>query len=182
MGRGVPPSAPPLNLSSMVRRTTSGRKAATRLERLAGAGLLAAASLAIATPLLATPLDSWEHHCIGEDNSDDQICTTELRSDDKGTEAIFYFARGPKGPAPFVASSESTAFGAMTVQVDDEEPLVADSCDDGICYYKAEKSERLLKLFRNGRTAHVVIDAPDGQNLFDADITLIGFSAAYKLY
>jgi invasion protein IalB len=143
---------------------------------------LAAATFLYSTPLQATPLNSWEYHCVIEDGSSEEVCTTELRSQDKDTEAIFYFARGPKGPVPFVALSETVPFGALKVQVDDEAPLKADSCEDGVCYFEAEKSRLLLQQFRSGRSAHIVIDAPDGRNLFDADITLIGFTAAYKLY
>ena len=146
------------------------------------AACLACAVLVHCPALQATPLDSWEYHCVAEDDSDSEVCTTELRSRDKDTEAIFYFARGPKGPVPFVAISEEAAFGALQVQVDDEEPLQADSCEDGICYFEADKSRQLLRQFQSGRSAHIVIDAPDGRNLFDADITLMGFSAAYKLY
>jgi len=166
----------------MARPKTFGRTRAPWARGFFRGAFLAVAIQLTGPPLQATPLNSWEHHCIVEDDSDEEVCTTELRSQDRDTEAIFYFARGPKGPVPFVALSEHTAFGALTVQVDEEEPLVADSCKDGICFFEAEKSHQLLQQFRSGRAAHIVIDAPDGHNLFDADITLMGFSAAYKLY
>lgn len=144
--------------------------------------LLALLGFAYSPSLMATPLDSWEHRCVAEDDSDDKVCTTELRSRDKDIEAIFYFARGPNGPVPFVALSEEAKFGRLSVKVDDEGALEADSCDDGICYFETEKSSQLLRQFRGGRAAHIVIDGPDGQTLFDSEITLMGFSAAYKLY
>jgi len=68
------------------------------------------------------------------------------------------------------------------VKVDDEDAMKADNCIDGICYFEAEKSRLLLRQFRGGRTAHVTINDRQGRPLFDAPITLMGFSAAYKRY
>ena len=63
-----------------------------------------------------------------------------------------------------------------------EDVLEADNCVDGICYFEESKSRLLLRQFRGGRTAHVTIKDRQGRELFDAPITLMGFSAAYKLY
>ena len=145
-------------------------------------GLLAAFCTASVAPAGATPLNSWEHHCTIDEDSGDKVCTTELRSRDRETEAIFYFARGPRGPVPFVALSEQQSFGALTVQVDDEKPVEADNCVDGICYFEVDKSRLLLRQFRSGRAAHITIHDRQGAELFDSDITLMGFSAAYKRY
>jgi hypothetical protein len=154
----------------------------SRISSLVAGALIAVTVMGHGLPVSATPLNSWEHHCVAEDEGNAKVCTTELRSRDRDIEAIFYFARGPNGPVPFVALSEQAKFGALTVQVDDKDSLEADSCTDGVCYFEADKSRLLIKQFRGGRKAHVVIDAPDGQTLFDSDITLMGFSAAYKLY
>ena len=145
-------------------------------------GLLAVWSILQSAPSMATPLDSWEHHCTVDEGTKEEVCTTEIRSRNKNTEAIFYFARGPRGPVPFVAHSEEQSFGALTVKVDDEEVMEADNCVDGICYFEEAKSRLLLRQFRGGRTAHVTIKDRQGRELFDAPITLMGFTSAYKRY
>jgi invasion protein IalB len=171
-----------IRLFSNPRQHRAMIKATILRTALASLSFLAVWSILHSTASMATPLDSWEHHCTIDEGTKEAVCTTEIRSHDKKTEAIFYFARGPRGPVPFVAHSEEQSFGALTVKVDDEDVLEADNCVDGICYFEESKSRLLLRQFRGGRTAHVTIKDRQGRELFDAPITLMGFSAAYKLY
>jgi invasion protein IalB len=133
-------------------------------------------------PATATPLDAWEMRCVSEDQSDQEICATEIHKTYGGRDFIFYFARGPKGPVPFVAVSEGAPFRRMSVKVDEETPIDADRCEQGMCFFKADKSKKLVQLFRKGKAAHIEIKGPEGVRLFDAEITLYGFTSAYKRY
>ena len=134
------------------------------------------------SPAIATPLDAWEMRCVSEDQSAEKICATEIHKSYDGRDFIFYFARGPKGPVPFVAVSEGAPFRRMSVRVDEETPINADRCEEGMCFFKAGKSKKLVQLFRKGKTAFIMIEGPDRIRLFDAEITLYGFTSAYKRY
>ena len=131
---------------------------------------------------LATPLNAWEHRCISDDDSNEKVCATEFHTRFEERDFVFYFARGPAGPVPFVAQSDDAPFRRMTVKVDDEPDIDADRCEVGFCYFGAEKSRKLINLFRKGLKALVVIEGPGKNRLFDAPITLSGFSSAYKRY
>lgn len=139
-------------------------------------------NLALIPQVGATPLDSWEMRCISDEEQGQEVCATELHARYGGRDFIFYFARGPVGPVPFVAVSEGAPFRQMTVKVDDEPPLDADRCDDGMCFFEASKSRKLVQLFRKGAKALVMIEGPEAPRLFDAEITLSGFTSAYKRY
>lgn len=139
-------------------------------------------ALTLALPALANPMNSWEHTCFKGEESPGQICTTELRALYEGEEFVFYFARGPNGPVPLVALGGELPFTAMTVAVDDQEPVTADSCATGSCHFKAKKSKVLLRQFRKGKFAKIMILGEAAAPLFDGTITLLGFNAAYQRY
>lgn len=133
-------------------------------------------------PALATPLNSWEHTCFKGEGSPGQVCTTELHTVYDGAEFVFYFARGPKGTAPLVAQGGELAFTAMTIAVDENEPVAADNCATGSCHFEAKKSKKLLRQFRKGQIAKIEIMGEGPDRLFDGTITLLGFTAAYQRY
>ncbi len=144
----------------------------------------AAIVVGAAGPADATPLNAWEMRCIQDDDNGTRLCAVELHAQAKGRDFIFYFARGRRGPVPFVAATTalSPPFFDMEVAVDGEAPLKADFCEKDVCYYEEQKSKRLIKLFKKGSEAHITIRDPNSKKLFDSAITLAGFSAAYKRY
>jgi hypothetical protein len=104
---------------------------------------------------MATPLNAWEHRCVEEDDS---------------------HARGPAGPVPFIAQSEGADFQRMVMTVDGKDVLEADRCEAGMCFYEAGKSHKLIRLFRKGKTG------VGGGVLINEELTLTGFTAAYRRY
>ena len=135
-----------------------------------------------AVQVKATPLNAWDLRCIKEDDSKQSVCSTEIHTRFNDKDFLFYFARGPVGPVPFIAHADNLHFSKMTVSVDDKAPLEADSCEIEICYYDRKKSRTLIKQFTRGQSAKIIILGPDGITHFDGTITLIGFSSAYKRY
>ncbi len=131
---------------------------------------------------MATPLNAWEHRCVGEDDSAARVCTTEIVMRYHEHDFLFYFARGPAGPVPFIAQSDGLGFGRMVVTVDGKDVLEADRCEVGMCFFEERKSHKLIRLFRKGKTAHVLIEDLGSRTLFDAELTLTGFTAAYRRY
>ena len=138
----------------------------------------------LAVPAQGTPLNAWELRCVQDDEDGTKLCAVELHAQEHGRDFIFYFARGRRGPVPFVAATTvvSPPFFEMEVAVDGEAPLQADFCEKDVCYYAEKKSRRLIRLFKKGRAAHITIRDPSAKKLFDSVITLAGFSAAYKRY
>lgn len=131
---------------------------------------------------LATPLNAWEHRCVEEEDNSTRVCTTEIAMQYDEHDFLFYFARGPSGPIPFIVQSEGLDFQRMAVTVDDKDTLEADRCEVGVCFFEAQKSHKLIRLFRKGKAAHVLIEAAGSRVLFDAELTLTGFTAAYRRY
>ena len=138
--------------------------------------------LVLTVPAAATPLDAWEHRCFLDEEGETKVCATELHADYQGQDYIFYFARGPKGPVPFIAISQDQPFSRMTVKVDDQEPLETEACERGMCFFEEKKSHLLIKQFRAGAEAWVEIEGKAHEPLFARAITLKGFTSAYKLY
>ncbi len=130
----------------------------------------------------AVPLNSWEHYCFTDENEDGRVCTTELRAVYDDQEFVFYFARGPRGPVPLVVMGTQETLREMTVKVDDQAPLSTENCETGMCYFDVAKSKKLLRQFRRGRSARILILGSGSQVLFDDEITLIGFTAAFRRY
>jgi hypothetical protein len=131
---------------------------------------------------MATPLNAWEHRCVEEDDSQARICSTEIVLQYRGRDFVLYFARGPAGPVPFIAQSEGADFRRMVMTVDGKDILEADRCEAGMCFYEAGKSHKLIRLFRKGNTAHVLIEGVGGEVLISEELTLAGFTAAYRRY
>ncbi len=121
----------------------------------------------------------WNHFCITDMESEETLCTTELSASFNGDEFVFYFAHTAEGDPPFVAAGSERLYSNMTIRVDDKVALSADSCETGLCYFKAEKSATLLRQFTRGNKAYVVIEGTHRSIFFDGEITLVGFSAAF---
>ena len=68
---------------------------------------------------MATPLNAWEHRCVEEDDTSARICTTEIAMHYGDRDFLFYFARGPSGPVPFIVQSDGAGFQRMVVTVDE---------------------------------------------------------------
>lgn len=131
----------------------------------------------------ANPINSWEHRCFSqEETTRDMVCATELRARDSDKEILLYFARGRSGPIPLVAQGENLPFSEMVVWVDDQSPVKADHCRDSLCYYEKEKAHRLIRQFKRGKSATVQITGPENHIVFQQDITLMGFTAAFGMY
>ncbi len=126
----------------------------------------------------ATPLNSWEFQCIHDIESGSKVCTTEMHLMESGVEFVLYFAHTHKGTSPFVAIGDELPFQVMQVQVDDKEPILAETCETGTCFFDKSSSRLLLSQFKKGGTARITISAPNN-TLLDREVTLLGFSAAY---
>ena len=81
-----------------------------------------------------------------------------------------------------IKPSESLLGWRMTVRVDDQPPLATENCETGMCYFDVAKSKKLLRQFRRGRSARILIMGSGSRVLFDGEITLIGFTAAFRRY
>ncbi len=134
----------------------------------------------IILPIGAATAESWDHFCITDMESEETLCTTELSASFNGAEFVFYFAHTSEGNPPFVAAGPERLYSNMTIQVDDEAALSADSCEIGLCFLKTEKSGVLLEQFKRGRKAHIVMEASQRSIGFDREISLAGFSAAFN--
>ena len=139
-----------------------------------GAGWLGAPSAAAAN----TP-NVWVHQCITDLETEQEVCTTELLTIQDGVEFVLYFAHNPDGPAPLVVIGLEETFVEFLVTVDDKEPMRADQCEVGMCYFDAEKSTELLKQFKRGKKAHLRVVMEGDEVVLDKVITLRGFSAEF---
>ncbi|MEM7173372.1 MAG: invasion associated locus B family protein [Pseudomonadota bacterium] len=127
-------------------------------------------------------MNSWEHRCFANDTGEDKICATELHARENGQELVLYFARGKTGPVPLVAQGQVGEYREMTIRVDDLDPVPADHCQKAFCYYEKEKSHQLIRQFKRGRIAQILIEDQKSGVLFQTEITLMGFSAAFGMY
>ena len=127
----------------------------------------------------ANPPNVWVHQCITDLETEQEVCTTELLTIQDGVEFILYFAHNPDGPAPLVVIGLEETFVEFRVTVDDKEPLRADQCEVGMCYFDAEKSAELLKQFKRGKKAHLKVVMEGDEVALDQEISLRGFSAEF---
>ncbi len=127
----------------------------------------------------ANPPNVWAHQCITDLETEEEVCTTELLTIQDGVEFVLYFAHNPDGPAPLVVIGLEETFVEFLVTVDDKEPMRADQCEVGMCYFDAEKSTELLKQFKRGKKAHLRVEMEGDEVVLDKVITLRGFSAEF---
>ncbi len=127
----------------------------------------------------ANPPNVWAHQCITDLETEEEVCTTELLTIQDGVEFVLYFAHNPDGPAPLVVIGLEETFVEFLVTVDDKEPMRADQCEVGMCYFDAEKSTELLKQFKRGKKAHLRVVMEGDEVVLDKVITLRGFSAEF---
>jgi hypothetical protein len=149
------------------------------MHRLLATNVLALSVCLLSAAAGADETGTWQYQCLGDEAAGATICTTEFATFEDGQEFVLYFVRNEKGPSPLVVSGEDEAMSGATVTVDKNDPIVAESCEDGACYFSPENSGILLKQFRKGRTAHVTILGEAQRVVFDRSVTLRGFSAAY---
>lgn len=143
------------------------------------ARLLLAAALCAGAAARASEPDVWRYQCLGDEGLGTEICTTELETSQDNRVFVIYFVHNADGRIPLVVAGEDELFTKVVIKVDDEEPLHADQCDVGSCYFELEKSAALLKQFRKGRTAHVTAATEGARLMLDKNVTLRGFSAAF---
>jgi hypothetical protein len=127
----------------------------------------------------ANELDIWYYQCMEDEESSERLCTTEIVTSAGDQDFLVYFVHGKGGKSPLVISGDEQAFSILTIRVDDKDVLEADECDVGLCYFKIEKSAKLLKLFRKGRRARISILDDRLDTILDAEITLRGFTASF---
>lgn len=116
---------------------------------------------------------------MSDDDTGAEFCTTEILTSFGERDFIIYFAHIKKGVSPLVVAGPEEPYAGLTIQVDKKNPIEADSCEVGLCYFEAKKSSLLLKQFRKGRSAHISISAEDGGIPLNKQITLRGFSAQF---
>jgi hypothetical protein len=138
--------------------------------------------IGLAPVAAAGPPNIWTHQCITDLESQEEICTTEILTLQDGVEFIVYFAHNPQGPAPLVVIGLEEKFIDFTITVDDKDPMTADQCDVGICYFDREKSVELLKQFKRGKKAHLKLIMDGAEIVLDQEITLRGFSVAFAKF
>ncbi len=154
---------------------------------IAAAGL-APAGLVVAGPALfgggarAAEAEAWNFQCMEDEDSGVKICTTEIAASGGGRDFLIYFVHHKGGKSPLVVTGEELKFAATTIKVDREDPVQADKCDVGMCYFELEKSRLLLRQFRKGRRARVSIIDDAFEFLLDQEVTLRGFSATYAKF
>ncbi len=148
--------------------------------------LIAAAGLAPFAPALfgggARAAEAWNFQCMEDEDSGVKICTTEIVASDDGRDFLIYFVHDTGGKSPLVVTGEELKFAATTIKVDQEDPVQADKCDVGMCYFELEKSRLLLRQFRKGRAARVSIIDDALEFILDQEVTLRGFSATYAKF
>ena len=146
--------------------------------------VLALIGLALFAPLdagaRANELEVWYYQCMVDDESSEEICTTEIATSSGNLDFIVYFVHRKDGVSPLVVAGDDQRFSSLIIRVDDKDPIEADECDVGWCYFEAEKSGRLLKQFRKGRRARVSILDDRLDTILDTEITLRGFTASYS--
>jgi len=130
-------------------------------------------------PARANELDIWYYQCMEDEESSERLCTTEIATSAGDQDFLVYFVHSKGGKSPLVVSGDEQDFSSLTIRVDDKDALNADECDVGFCYFKVEKSAKLLKLFRKGRRARISILDGRLDTILDAEITLRGFTASY---
>lgn len=130
----------------------------------------------------ANPPDIWTHQCITDLESQEEICTTEIMTPQDGVEFIVYFAHNPQGPATLVVTGLEEKFIDFTIFVDDKDPIQADQCEIGLCYFLQEKSTELLKQFKRGKKARLKLIMDGDETLLNKEISLRGFSVAYAKF
>ena len=134
--------------------------------------------LCSAGPAGAEDTEAWRYQCLGDEVVGSKICTTELAVLVAGEEFIVYFVHTDKGAPPLVVSGESDAIAAVAIAVDKKDPLTAESCEDGACFFTAKDSRTLMTQFRKGFRAKVTILDTAQRVLFDRVLSLRGFTAA----
>ena len=145
--------------------------------------LIAAAGLApLGDGARAAEAEAWNFQCMEDDDTGEKICTTEIAASDGGRDFLIYFVHDKGGKSPLVVTGEELKFGATTIKVDREDPVQADKCDVGMCYFELEKSRLLLRQFRKGRRARVSIIDNVLEFILDKEVTLRGFSATYAKF
>jgi invasion protein IalB len=132
--------------------------------------------------LRADELETWNFQCMEDEDSGEQICTTEIATSDDGADFLVYFVHHRGGKSPLVVTGDEQRFSGLTIKVDKKDPVQADKCDVGMCYFELEKSRLLLRQFRKGRSARLTIVDDRLEFILDKEITLRGFSAAYATF
>ena len=127
----------------------------------------------------ANELEVWYYQCMEDEESSEKICTTEIATSSGDRDFIIYFVHRKDGVSPLVVAGDEQEFSSLIIRVDDKDAIEADECDVGWCYFEAEKSGRLLKQFRKGRSARVSILDHRLDTILDTEITLRGFTASY---
>jgi len=127
-------------------------------------------------------VEAWNFQCMEDDDSGEKICTTEIAASEDGGDFLIYFVHAKGGKSSLVVTGEERKFAATTIKVDKEDPVQADECEVGMCYFKPEKSRLLLRQFRKGRRARVSIIDDALEFILDQEVTLRGFSATYAKY
>ncbi len=130
----------------------------------------------------ANELEVWYYQCMEDEESSETICTTEMATSSGDQDFIVYFVHREDGGSPLVVAGDEQRFSSLIIWVDDKDPIEADECDIGWCYFEAEKSGRLLTQFRKGRRARVSILDDRLDTILDTEITLRGFTASYSKY
>jgi hypothetical protein len=126
--------------------------------------------------------EAWNFQCMEDDDSGEKICTTEIAASDDGGDFLIYFVHAKGGKSSLVVTGEELKFAATTIKVDQEDPVQADECEVGMCYFDLDKSRLLLRQFRKGRRARVSIIDDALEFILDQEVTLRGFSATYAKY
>ncbi len=127
----------------------------------------------------ANEFEVWYYQCMEDEESSERICTTEISTSSGDEDFVIYFVHRKDGAAPLVVAGDEQTFSSLIIQVDDKDTIEADECDVGWCYFKAEKSGKLLKQFRRGRRARISILDHRLESILDTEITLRGFTASY---
>ena len=130
----------------------------------------------------AAEAEVWNFQCMEDEDTDVKICTTEIAASDGGRDFLIYFVHDRGGKSPLVVTGEELKFTVTTIKVDQEDPVQADECDVGMCYFELEKSRLLLRQFRKGRTARISIIDDTLEFILDQEVTLRGFSATYAKF
>ena len=126
--------------------------------------------------------EAWNFQCMEDEDSGEKICTTEIAASDDGGDFLIYFVHAKGGKSSLVVTGEELKFAATTIKVDKEDPVQADECEVGMCYFDLDKSRLLLRQFRKGRRARVSIINDALEFILDQEVTLRGFSATYAKY
>ena len=130
----------------------------------------------------ANELEVWYYQCMEDEESSEKICTTEIATSSGDRDFIIYFVHSKDGGSPLVVAGDEQKFASLIIRVDDKDAIETDECDVGWCYFKAEKSGRLLTQFRKGRRARVSILDDRLDTILDTEITLRGFTAIYATH